>query len=141
MAKKENSDSEDANRLAYLQAAYNQQYELITNEIATYTMAQEALSKNKDTLDRIDNIENSKILVSMGGGTYVEASVGKISSVLTYVGAGYFVDMTIEEAKKFLSKNIEAGSEMIKQMIKDKNAVETQLLKINLALAKLQSGQ
>ncbi|MEM3211867.1 MAG: hypothetical protein QXR85_00965 [Candidatus Micrarchaeaceae archaeon] len=129
---------EEANRLAYLQAAYMQQYELISNEIETYTIAQESLLRNLELIEHIGSVENSKIL-SGNGGIMFNATTGKLDSVLVYVGAGYVVEKSLDEAKSFLQKLSRANEENINRLSAEKNRLEKMLIEVSHSADALQN--
>ncbi len=134
----EENEEEDLNRLAYLQAAYTQQYELLTQELATYTLAKESLSRSIEMLENSKNIENSKILVN-NGAIFFEAKTEKIDKVLVYVGAGYSVEKSIEEAKSILDKMLNENNEIIKKLNQEKDEVDKALMRINYSITALQA--
>ncbi|MGC8629074.1 MAG: prefoldin subunit alpha [Candidatus Micrarchaeia archaeon] len=127
----------DINRLVYLQAAYTQQYEILSNELATYSIAQQSLLKNIDMLENYSKIVNSKMLVNTGSILF-EATAGKFEKVLVYVGAGYAVEKTVDEAKEFLKKNEKETADTIERLIKERNKIEQTLLEIGYDLNILQ---
>ncbi|MGC8547405.1 MAG: prefoldin subunit alpha [Candidatus Micrarchaeia archaeon] len=136
----ENSDNteEDINRLTYLQAVYTQQYELISNEIATYSLAQETLLRNKDLLENAKGIEDSNVLMNSGN-IFFEAKTGKMDKVLVYVGAGYVLEKTAEEAKKFVDERSKETAEILEKLVKERSKIEQTLVEINYSLSALQS--
>lgn len=134
-------DREEMGRLMYLQSLYSKQYEAVMNEIANIGMAQAALGRNMELLEHRDRLDNSKILVSGGGGTYIDASIKKIERVLAYVGAGYLVEKDAQGAMDLLKKSSEAGNEALKRLSADRRRLEKEITNIQFALESMQQGQ
>lgn len=125
-------------QLRYLQNIYTQQYEVLSDELDNYTLTYNAIQKNIDLLSNITRVENSNILLNVDGGLYLEANTKGIKSVITYIGAGYLIQMNVDEAKILLSKNEKKGSEILKKLNSDKQKLENELIDINYKLNLLQ---
>jgi prefoldin alpha subunit len=132
---------EEFNRLVYLQNVYNQQYEAIMNELATFSVAQAALQRNLDLLKRKDEMKSAKVLINAEGGTYIEASVKEISKVMTYVGAGYLVEKGADDAMAYIGRSIASGEEAMKRMMSDRQKLEDELVKLQYSIEAMQKGQ
>lgn len=132
---------EEFNRLVYLQNAYSQQYEAVTNEITTFGIAQGALQRSLELLNRKDDIRNASVLLSAEGGSYIEASIRGIDRVITYVGGGYLVEKDVEGAKAYISKNVESSEEAIKRLAADRKRLAEEMMRIQYAIEALQQGQ
>lgn len=128
-------------QLRYLQSIYSQQYELLENEIATFTMAMGSLHKNLETLENKDRLSNSKILVSGEGGAYIEASVKSLDKALVYIGAGYLVEKSIEDAKAYLKGNGSKQEETVKKLISERQKLEKEMMDVSYKLSILDQGQ
>ncbi len=127
-------------QLQYLEQIYAQQYEILNEQITTYTLAHEAVKRNIELLERSSQIQDSNVLLNTEGGTYVEAHIGKISTIMTYVGAGYMVDKSIEDAKAFLEDNEKNGQALLDRLVADKQKVEKELIDISYRAAALRQG-
>ncbi len=137
----EKGSREDMERLMYLQSLYSKEYEAVVNEIASLGMAQAALARNIELLEQREKLENSKILISGGGGTYVDASINKIDRVLAYAGAGYLVEKDAVGAMALLKKSSEAGTEAMKKLVDDRRKLEKEITSIQFAIESMQQGQ
>lgn len=129
---------EEFMQLRYMQDIYSQQYELIENEIATYSLAQSAIQKNIDLLENANRLNNSKILINGEGGTYIEASIAKVEKVITYIGAGYLIEKDVSEAKTFLDRNKEKEQATMKKLYLEKDKIARDLIGISYRLAAYQ---
>jgi prefoldin, archaeal alpha subunit/eukaryotic subunit 5 len=103
-------------QLRYLQNIYSQQYEMIESEIATYSLALSAINKNIDMLEDPDKINNKEMLLNGEGGTYIVAKIKPVEQVITYVGAGYLVEKSLEDAKAFLNDNRKKQEENLRRL-------------------------
>lgn len=129
------SEAEAQAQLRYLQSVYSQQYELLQNEIATFTMALGSTQKNADLLENRDKISNSTILISGEGGAYIEASIKSIDRAIVYVGAGYLVEKSAEEAMEYLKTNAAKQEETMKRLVADRQRIEKELMDISFKLS------
>jgi prefoldin alpha subunit len=128
-------------QLRYLQGLYNQQYENLENNIATYTLANTSLQRNIELLQKSDSMAGSEIMISGEGGAYLPAKLSKSESVLTYVGGGYMIENNKDKALGFLSENLRRGEEMLNRLISEKQKVEKDLIDIQYKLNALQYQQ
>lgn len=141
MATEPKSAQEDMQRLLYLQSLYSKEYEAVMNEIANLSMTQATLARNIELLEHKDRLDNSRILISGGGGTYIDANIKGIDRVLAYVGAGYLVEKDVEGAKKLIKENSDAGNEALKRLNEDRRKLEKEITNIQFAIESMQQGQ
>ncbi len=135
----DNKKSDDeVMQLRYLQSLYTQQYEVLENEIATYSFTIAAVERNINILEDSGRIEGSNVLLSGEGGTYIEASVKSMQKVITYVGAGYLVEKDVAEAKAFLDANKKRQEEDFRKLIAEKQRLESELIDLSYALSSTQ---
>ncbi len=122
-------------QLQYLQSVYTQRYEILSEQITAYNLAREAVLRSVDLIDHAKSIENSNVLVNAEGGTYIEASVKKVESVMTYVGAGYLVEKNIADAKEFLEQAIKNSESAASRLVSERQKVEKELFDISYRMA------
>jgi prefoldin alpha subunit len=137
----DHAKEEEFNRLVYLQSVYSQQYEAVSNELTTFGIAQGALQRSLDLLGKKGAAENAGVLLSLEGGSYIEASIGRIDRVITYVGGGYLVEKDVEEAKAYIGKNVESSEAAIKRLMSDRKKLGEELMKIQYSIEAMQQGQ
>jgi prefoldin alpha subunit len=64
-------------------------------------------TKAKITLEKLNNVKNdSELLLPIGGGTFINASLQNSSKVLYDVGEGIVIEKTIEDTIKNVDKRI-----------------------------------
>lgn len=125
-------------QLQYLQQIYSQQYQALEDNIATYTIAQSALQRNIEMLEKTELLKGANILMDGEGGTYIDAKMGNLERVLVYIGAGYIVEKSAEQAKSFLKDNETKGEQLMKRLAADKQKVENELIDIAYKMNALQ---
>ena len=130
--------NEAISQLRYLQNIYSQQYELLESQISTYIISIDAILKGLDVLNNTAMISGSQILVNTGPGIYVEGKIGSTKNMLVYVGAGYIVEKSAEEAKIFIESNKQKQEEVLKKMTAEKSKIQSELLDILYKLEALQ---
>lgn len=138
MAQQNQPSLEEAQaQLRYLQELYSQQYQLLENEIASFSMAIGTLNRNIELLENKDRLANSAILINAEGGAYIEASIKSMDRVMVYIGAGYLVEKGIEDAKLYLKGNSKKQEETFKKLAADKQKIEKELVDISYKLSTL----
>ncbi len=128
-------------QLSYLQSMYSQQYEAVQNDIASYTIANTALQKNIDLLQSAKALGGSDIMISGEGGAYMHAKLSGSDTVMTYVGAGYLVDMDSVSAVEFIRSNQKKSEQVLNRLMSDKKRLESELLDISFKLNALRAQQ
>ena len=128
-------------QLRYLQDLYGQQYENLENNIATYNLANSSLQRNIEMLERSKSMEGSNIMIGGEGGAYMSAKVGKADKIITYVGGGYMIEKSVEEALSFLRENEKRGIEMLSKLQAEKRQIEKELLDVQYKMNSLQYQQ
>ena len=128
-------------QLRYLQSLYGQQYENLENNIATYNLANSSLQRNIEMLERSKSMEGSNIMIGGEGGAYMSAKVGKADRIITYIGGGYMIEKSVEDALKFLRENEKRGIEMLSKLQAEKKQVEKELLDVQYKMNSLQYQQ
>ena len=73
--------NEAISQLRYLQSVYSQQYELLENQISTYTMSIDTISKGVEVLKNKDSITSSNMLINAGPGLYFEGKMGSAKNI------------------------------------------------------------
>ncbi len=141
MAGQDQNYEEAMAQLQYLNNVYTQRYEIISNQVDTYSLAHDAIARNLSIIEKIQSIEDSNVLINCEGGTYIEAKVGKVHRVMTYVGAGYAVEKSIEDAREFLDSNMKNGEMVINKLLAERQKVEKELLDISYKAAELRRVQ
>lgn len=128
-------------QLRYLNDLYTQQYEGLDNNIAACTMSNASLQRNIDLLEKSGSIEGSEIIIGGEAGAYIPARLGKVGSVMTYVGGGYLIETDVTKAVAFLKSNLAKGEETLGRLAAEKRKVERDLLEIRYRLNALEYGQ
>ncbi|MEM0094409.1 MAG: prefoldin subunit alpha [Candidatus Micrarchaeaceae archaeon] len=127
-------EENEAEELRFLQQLYEENYkelsEIISNSISTSNM----MSANIEVLSKIDEIKSNTLLLNLGAGTYVEVKMAGNGKIMTYVGAGYIVEKSAEDAKNFLEENRSKTLDFIKKIDDERKQVEDALLEISYRL-------
>ncbi len=137
--KDNNAYTRDAiNQLRYLQNVYSQQYEVLENQISTYTMSIDAILKGVEALEKATTAEKSKTLINTGPGVYMEGEITNNKTTLTYVGAGYLIEKTVAQAKEFIELNKKKQEEVLKKLLSEKSKLQSELIDVMYKLESLQ---
>ena len=125
-------------QLRYLQSVYSQQYELLEEQIATYSISLDSVRKGVQFLDGTREASKSKTLVSLGGGAYAEASFPDIKSVLVYVGAGYLLEKGVDSAKSYIDEGRKKQEEMLRKLDTERRKLQGELINIAYKMEAMQ---
>lgn len=117
-------------QLRYLQNVYSQQYELLEQQIAPYTITIDGVRKGSVFLSEVKSASKKNTLVSVGGGAYVEATLGDISKTMVYVGAGYLVEKSAADAKTFVDEMLKRQEDSLKRLDADRRKLQSELMSV-----------
>ena len=107
MNKEKDKEAEVSRYLALLEM-YKEQIESLTNQSQIIQAMIEEYNRTKITLDKISNVEDrTEVLLSVGGGTFVNANIKDTKKVVYNIGADILVEKTIEEAVKSIDERID----------------------------------
>ena len=107
MNKEKDKEAEVSRYLALLEM-YKEQIESLANQSQIIQAMIEEYNRTKITLDKISNVEDgTEVLLSVGGGTFVNANIKDTKKVVYNIGADIMVEKTIEEAVKSIDERID----------------------------------
>lgn len=136
----EQNDTEAQNALAqlqYVKNAYTQRYELLNSQLTALGIAHESAIRGLELVSNASNINSSEILLSTDDATYITARVGKVESILTYIGGNYLVEKPVQEAKTFLEQNLKENESIRSKLVTEMQGVERELFNISYRIAAL----
>ena len=107
MNNEKDKEAEVSRYLALLEM-YKEQIESLANQSQIIQAMIEEYNRTKITLDKISNVEDgTEVLLSVGGGAFVNANVKDTKKVVYNIGADIMVEKTIEEAVKSIDERID----------------------------------
>ena len=105
---KENDKEAEVSRYLALLEMYKEQIESLANQSQIIQAMIEEYNRTKITLDKISNVEDgTEVLLSVGGGAFVNANIKDTKKVVYNIGADILVEKTIEEAVKSIDERID----------------------------------
>ena len=105
---KENDKEAEVSRYLALLEMYKEQIESLANQSQIIQAMIEEYNRTKITLDKISNVEDgTEVLLSVGGGAFVNANIKDTKKVVYNIGADIMVEKTIEEAVKSIDERID----------------------------------
>ena len=97
---------------------YKQQLESIDLQLQYLQSTLAEYQRAKITVEQLQTVdEKSEILIPIGAGTFLNASLNNASNVLIGVGAGVVVQKTVEEALGKLEERMKRVQENLEKMI------------------------
>ncbi len=121
-------------QLKYMQGVYGQEYEALAANINSYVSLSAMMSRNIEFIENVERVKGSNMLLNLEAGTYMEVKASNTDKVFTYVGFGYVVEKSKDEAKAFLEENRKKTDEIVKKLTVDREKIETELMSIELKL-------
>ncbi len=137
----QNKNTDAYAQLRYLQNAYSQQYELIEEQMATYSISLESVRKGIEFLADAKKASNTKTLINIGGGAYTLASFPEIKSILVYVGAGYLVEQSLDVAKEYVDNGRKKQEETLRKLDNERKKLQGELMGIAYKMEEMQQKQ
>ena len=138
---KPNTEENAYAQLRYMQNMYSQQYQLLEEQMATYSLSLDSLRKGVQFLAAAKPSSKSKTLLNIGGGAYVEASLPEIKSILVYVGSGYLMEKSVTESKEFVEGNLKKQEEILSKLDAQRKKLQGELINISYKLESMQQQQ
>ncbi len=121
-------------QLKYMQGVYGQEYEALAANINSYVSLSAMMSRNIEFIENVERVKGSNMLLNLEAGTYIEVKASNTDKVFTYVGFGYVVEKSKDEARAFLEENKKKTDEIVKKLAADREKIETELMNIELKL-------
>ncbi len=136
MADKKNKEEtiSELDELRYARQVYQNQYMLINNSAQAVLQEMRELGASQRTLENIELFNGKESLISTGAGVYIRAVANNDSKVLVEVGGNYVAEKSADEAKAFLSKQIESKTAVLNRILKNKKDLESALIDIEYKL-------
>ncbi len=109
---------EEINRNLTLIDYYKQQLESIDLQLQYLQSTLAEYQRAKITVDQLHNVDdNSSLLMPIGAGTFINASLTNASSVLIGVGAGVVIEKNVDEAIVKLEERMKRIQENLERMV------------------------
>ncbi len=121
-------------QLRYMKDLYAQEYESVIANMNNYIASSSTIARNIEFIEKLDQVKGKNMLLNLEAGTYIEAKPGNVEKIFTYVGFGYMVEKSRDEAKAFLAENKKKTDGVVDKLNKDREKIEQQLVNIELKL-------
>ena len=104
-------------QLDQLKTQFTQELGILQESLGRLKMVQQSFVSSDTSLDQLKNVEkNKEILVPLTGSLYVPGKLIAHEKVLVDIGTGYYVNKSIDEAKKYFEKKIVFLSKQMEQL-------------------------
>ena len=123
--------------LKYLREQYQSQYFEVGQALNAALETLTDLNNSRTTLEKADFVSNRESLMPLGRYAYVNAKLADVNSLIVSVGANYFLEYNIDEAKGFISKLLDRQTKFINQLMKSKGELENALIDVTARLDRL----
>ena len=128
-------------QLQYLYNLYTQQHSMLENEIGTLTLTTAAINRNIEMLENKERLSGSRILINGEGGAYLSATLDQMDRVLVYIGAGYMLEKSTDQAMEYLKSAKMKQDEAIRKLSADRQRVGKEIVSVSYNLSQLQADQ
>jgi prefoldin alpha subunit len=120
----------ELNELGYARQVYQNQYALVNNSTQMVLQEMRELSASQHTLENMELLNGKESLISTGAGIYIRAVPKDTGAVLVEVGGNYVVEKSVDDAKVFVSKQVEMKTAILNKLLKNKRELESALIDI-----------
>lgn len=104
-------------QLDQLKTQLTQELGVLQESLGRLKMVQQSFLSSDTSLDQLKNVEkNKEILVPLTGSLYVPGKLIAHEKVLVDIGTGYYVNKSVDEAKKYFEKKIMFLSKQMEQL-------------------------
>lgn len=94
-----------------------QDINVLQESLSRLKMVQQSFVSSEQSLDQLKPVEkNKEILVPLTGSLYVPGKLVSNDKVLVDIGTGYYVNKSVEEAKKYFDKKIQFLTKQMEQL-------------------------
>jgi len=124
MNKEKDKEAEVSRYLALLEM-YKDQIESLANQSQIIQAMIEEYNRTKITLDKISNVEDgTEVLVSIGGGAFVNANIKDTKKIVYNIGAEVMVEKTIDDAIRSIDERIDLLYNNLQKVIETTQKLE-----------------
>ena len=124
MNKEKDKEAEVSRYLALLEM-YKDQIESLANQSQIIQAMIEEYNRTKITLDKISNVEDgTEVLVSIGGGAFVNANIKDTKKIVYNIGAEVMVEKTIDDAIRGIDERIDLLYNNLQKVIETTQKLE-----------------
>lgn len=121
MGERMEKEKEELTKIAYEAQAYQQQVQVMQQQLSTLQMNIVEIVGCIETLKGLKNVKNKDVFLPIGSGAYVKAKIIDEERILLDIGAGMIAEKAIEESIELLEKkkkNVEKLRDELQQNIK-----------------------
>ncbi len=123
--------------LNYLREQYQNQYFEVGQALNAALETLTDMNNARATLEKADFVSNRELLTPLGRYAYAKAKLSDVDSAVVNVGANYFLEYTIDDAKAFISGLLDRQTKLINQLMKSKGELENALIDVTARMDKL----
>ena len=104
-------------QLDQLKTQLTQEINVLQESLSRLKMVQQSFVSSEQSLDQLKPVEeNKEILVPLTGSLYVPGRLLSNQKVLVDIGTGYYVNKSVDEAKKYFEKKIQFLTKQMEQL-------------------------
>jgi prefoldin alpha subunit len=111
-------------QLNSLKSQLEQELQQLTTSFGGLREAQVRFKESKDSLETLnDSNLDKQILVPLTASMFVPGKISNVKEVLLDVGTGYFVEQSVEDAKKFMDRKVsflQSNTDSLKEVLEGK---------------------
>ncbi len=116
MPEERGQEAQDERTLQYMQDYYQNQYTALQRSLESASDVLAEMRETKESVESLSKISGKEMLSSIGSGMLIKAQAEKAEYVMAGVGAGFYVEKDIQEAKAYMEAAISAQLTLIKKL-------------------------
>jgi prefoldin alpha subunit len=104
-------------QLDQLKNQLTQELNVLQESLSRLKMVQQSFISSETSLDQLKTLEqNKEILVPLTSSLYVPGKLTNNQRVMVDIGTGYYVQKTVEDARKYFEKKIDFLTKQMEQL-------------------------
>ena len=135
-------EEQEVRELIFKLQQYQAQVDILSRQ---NSMVQASIDEHESAIDAIkhckDLEERSKILVPLGAGSFIHATLDKVDKILVGLGANVSAEQTPDQAIEYISKRKDEMNEMLGQLDRSMHGLEQEIQSIQIKLAQYEQEQ
>lgn len=110
-----------------LAEAYQDQLETLEHQRQTLSSVETECKNTRTALDGLKDSPKEDVMVPVGAGTFVHATLKDVQNVVTPIGAGVHVGMPVDEARQMLEERANDARKAREELESTIQRIQTQL--------------
>jgi prefoldin alpha subunit len=110
--------------LQYTLQAYQERYNIISDQIKGMLETIESFSAAQEALKNPNRLKGKNALLNIGGNLYVDTKINDPEKIVVGIGAGLIIEKSADGANEILNKRLERNSDVLNKLMQERKQIE-----------------